>query len=296
MTTRFRPTPWADLHLGHVWCAWHNWYIAHATGGDFILLIDDFTFDLQEMGLRAFPVTVNAARYTEDLAWLGMPPDTVAFASQFDDAHAAAAKRLGIKPTVKDFASPIQFNTIHGGMPGMGGGQYTDYLVACRAVDDHELGVHCFVRGDDLAGEVQLYDSIARRLGYNPPGQQYVKCVWREGQLGKESKSGYSPTVRQLREAGYQPHELIETLRECALRSEEAQLHCVRIPKGVAEAGEVKWLPFSGYGKSIRDHLEAAKGEPWEEDARRACLAVRRSLRGADGTLTGSSILDGQGE
>jgi len=296
MTTRFRPTPWADLHLGHIWCAWHNWYIAHATGGDFILLMDDFTFELQEMGLRAFPVAVNAERYAEDLAWLGMTPDRIAFASEFEEAHAAAAAKLSLKPTRKDFATPIMFNNIPGGMPAQGGGQYTDYIVACRVVDDHELGVNCFVRGDDLSGELQLYDSIARRLGYNPPGQQYIKCVWREGQLGKESKSSFSPTVRELRAAGYEPYQLIETLRECAAHSEAEQLCCVRIPEGIAETGDVRWLGFSGYEKSIQDHLKAAVGEPWEKHAIIACLIKQKQVMGTMNIIPNSDILDGQGE
>ena len=63
-TTRFAPSPSGYLHLGHAYSALFTAQAARATGGRFLLRIDDIDTD------RARPA-FEAAIF-EDLAWLGL--------------------------------------------------------------------------------------------------------------------------------------------------------------------------------------------------------------------------------
>ena len=65
--TRFAPSPTGWLHVGNVRTALHNWMLARARGGRFLLRIDDTDRARSE---EAFVAAIRA-----DLAWLGLDPD-----------------------------------------------------------------------------------------------------------------------------------------------------------------------------------------------------------------------------
>lgn len=65
--TRFAPSPTGRLHVGNLRTALHNWMLARAAGGKFLLRIDDTDAE------RSREDHVTAIR--EDLAWLGLAPD-----------------------------------------------------------------------------------------------------------------------------------------------------------------------------------------------------------------------------
>lgn len=100
--TRFAPSPTGLLHLGHVANAVWTWGIAGATGGRVLLRIED-----HDRG-RCRPEFEH--RILEDLAWLGLIPDSVArdpggvpwFARQSDrdEVYREALARLGAKRQV----------------------------------------------------------------------------------------------------------------------------------------------------------------------------------------------------
>lgn len=64
VTTRFAPSPTGRLHVGNIRTALHNWMLAHKSGGQFILRIDDTD------AARSKEEYVEAIR--ADLAWLGI--------------------------------------------------------------------------------------------------------------------------------------------------------------------------------------------------------------------------------
>lgn len=67
IVTRFAPSPTGELHLGNARTALFNWLLARATGGCFILRIEDTDAERStERHVRAI---------LEDLAWLGMDWD-----------------------------------------------------------------------------------------------------------------------------------------------------------------------------------------------------------------------------
>ncbi|MFB0612839.1 glutamate--tRNA ligase [Aurantiacibacter poecillastricola] len=65
--TRFAPSPTGRLHVGNIRTALHNWMLAQASGGRFMLRIDDTDAE------RSREDYVAAIR--EDLSWLGLDPD-----------------------------------------------------------------------------------------------------------------------------------------------------------------------------------------------------------------------------
>ena len=65
--TRFAPSPTGRLHVGNIRTALHNWMLARASGGKFLLRIDDTDAE------RSKEEYVEAIR--SDLAWLGLSPD-----------------------------------------------------------------------------------------------------------------------------------------------------------------------------------------------------------------------------
>jgi glutamyl-tRNA synthetase len=65
--TRFAPSPTGFIHLGNIRSALYPWAFARATGGDFILRIEDT--DLERSTQAAVDVIL------EGMAWLGLDPD-----------------------------------------------------------------------------------------------------------------------------------------------------------------------------------------------------------------------------
>ncbi|HWI82274.1 glutamate--tRNA ligase [Ramlibacter sp.] len=65
--TRFAPSPTGFIHLGNIRSALYPWAFARATGGDFILRIEDT--DLERSTQAAVDVIL------EGMSWLGLAPD-----------------------------------------------------------------------------------------------------------------------------------------------------------------------------------------------------------------------------
>ncbi|KQM22081.1 tRNA glutamyl-Q(34) synthetase GluQRS [Novosphingobium sp. Leaf2] len=87
MRTRFAPSPNGPLHLGHAYAALVAHDTAGASGGTFVLRIEDID------GERSRPEMVDES--IDDLRWLGLDWDGPAvFQSTRLDSYAAAARRL----------------------------------------------------------------------------------------------------------------------------------------------------------------------------------------------------------
>lgn len=85
--TRFAPSPTGALHLGHAFSALTAWDLAHASGGEFLLRIEDLD------AARCRPE--HEAAVFEDLSWLGLRwPEPVWRQSERLGVYAAALERL----------------------------------------------------------------------------------------------------------------------------------------------------------------------------------------------------------
>lgn len=86
LVTRFAPSPNGHLHLGHALSAIVAHDLARASGGRFLLRIEDID------GLRSRPELADEFR--RDLAWLGLEWDEVPAQSTRLASYAAAAEAL----------------------------------------------------------------------------------------------------------------------------------------------------------------------------------------------------------
>lgn len=86
MTTRFAPSPNGGLHLGHALSAVIAQDLAHATGGRFLLRVEDID------GTRSRPELADVFR--RDLEWLGLEWEEVAPQSTRTARYDAAATQL----------------------------------------------------------------------------------------------------------------------------------------------------------------------------------------------------------
>jgi len=83
---RFAPSPTGRIHLGNARPALLNWYFAKANAGQYILRFDDTDI---ARSTRAFADGIE-----EDLAWLGIVPDTIYRQSERFDLYHQARDRL----------------------------------------------------------------------------------------------------------------------------------------------------------------------------------------------------------
>jgi len=307
---RIRPTPYADLHVGHVWIAWQCWQHARRSGGKFIVMFDDIQYEIGQLWCQSFKLGDAIKRYMEDLCWLGMEPDLLdhieprtfpnsdwedewprryAIGSINAEQHAWAAEKLRLAHRRPAMVGTEQYllNFVRPALGGLHlGPSYNPWLIMAKAVDDHEAQVSHFFRGHDLAPEEPLkaeqflYDHFYRQLyGGLTPHQSYVLNIRREVSGEKESKGNVSGTIslRDMRKARYCAAEIIETLRECARVSiEKKQAHIV-IPKGVLEI-EAR--------KSLRRPIDAVTGGklvhvvgfPWRKSCQDSLRNARKSV------------------
>ncbi|MCA1749600.1 MAG: glutamate--tRNA ligase [Parasphingopyxis sp.] len=86
VTTRFAPAPTGRLHVGNIRTALHNWLLARARGGRFLLRFDDTDAE------RSRQSHVEAIR--ADLDWLGLDRDGEARQSERFDHYEAGFEAL----------------------------------------------------------------------------------------------------------------------------------------------------------------------------------------------------------
>ena len=279
-------TPYSDMHCGHVWCAWHAALWARARGCDFMLRFDDEAFERCETWRQSWSLSHCTARFLEDFEWLGLPPDRVDYTSTYVEEAREAARFLGIRapaPNVLRAGNGYDVSAAWGG-PGEPATMWHPWCALVQVVADHGGRVLQLVRGSDLRWQQQLYTHFWHQLyaGW-PPTQTYLRLVWRESSGLKESKSNVPAaaniSVRDLREAGYAPEEIISTLRAC-----EARGGIAMSPRWV----EHLWIP-KGYLEpdthGVLEFVEPVTGEvvnqapfPWGEDVKAAI--ARRIITG----------------
>ena len=311
IVTRIRPTPYADMHCGHAWVAWHCWSAARESGGKFIVIFDDLMYQFGQLWSQSWSLKHAIDRYIEDLTWLGLEPDVVdylpprtfpmanwhegppkryAVSTLNAEAHYQAAVQLGLvgQEIGRLADGPYLLHEIRqaAGFPTAPGVLYHPWLVMVRVVDDYELRVTDFYRGNDLQpgdqlrSEAQLYDYLWRRLyGGTTPAQSYIRHIKRAGAPTKESKSNVGGiSIRDLRMVGYEPSAIIGTLREQALRTIGREY--VEIPKGISEVPDVRTVPLrTNFAAGAPNVSET--GFPWFADVEAATGQIDQSVKKA---------------
>jgi glutamyl-tRNA synthetase len=85
-TTRIAPSPTGDMHIGTARTAYFNWLLARASGGKFILRIDDTD---QQRSNPAYTKTI-----LEIMEWLGLDYDAIHYQSQRLSCYAKAVQEI----------------------------------------------------------------------------------------------------------------------------------------------------------------------------------------------------------
>jgi len=264
VNTVYSPTPTRDIHVGHAWIAWLNWQEARQSGGEFVVMWDDETYRTGDCGQSGFSLDRGIERTRENLMWLGLTPDREHRWSEFAAAGADAAARLGYRIPRPFGTEPIHHELVMG-MPCVSTAYCSIYepgLCCVWVVGEAMAGIGGYYTGADFITSCLLYEDICHRLGYRAPRRQYVPCVRREEMPEKESKSQGAVSIYDLRMAGYEPWQVIGTLRECDRLSRLAGLADTVIQAGVLDVPEVKWLEYNGDVVRARD---AATNEGYAE-------------------------------
>jgi len=234
MNTRFNPTTNGTGHLGHAYIAILNYHAAKSSGGEFIVRFDDDQEWWVERLGRA-KMAEYAEAWKEDLEWLGIVPDRYTSEAEergSNEALMAAFPLLEIYETVDTEEVNHSYAQIVGWPHSY---PVVSFLTASKVIQDHREGIDLLIRGMDLLTEHCLYGYFCRLLGYPMPQMLYVpRLVYRKSAnysyyVGEEAeeltdiskaKGGFK--IREYREAGWKPEELVAMLAVACLEEPAA--------------------------------------------------------------------------
>ncbi|MCM8796347.1 MAG: glutamate--tRNA ligase [Candidatus Omnitrophica bacterium] len=225
---RFAPSPTGKLHIGGARTALFNWLYAQATGGKFILRIEDTD------KLRSRQEFVD--EILESLCWLGFLHDEIYYQSQRTDIYLEYAQRLlrqGKAYTEKSPAGSgeaiiykvvpqkikiddlirgtIEFDatTIKDQVLVKSDGTAT-YNFAC-VVDDALLSITHVIRGDDHISNTPKQVLLYQALGFKVPAFAHLPLILRK-EGGRLSKRTGATAISDYRRAGYLASALVNYL------------------------------------------------------------------------------------
>lgn len=210
--TRVAPSPTGFPHLATARVAYHNWLAARATGGQFILRIDDTDRD------REVPGAVDAIH--EALNWLDLKPDLTFHQSDRLDRYRAVAESLlsqGLARHAENGAvllngvDPIPWTDWLSGtmVPSESQNEIARDQVLIRGngmpifhfasvVDDIDYGVNLIIRGIDHFDNTFRHTAIYNALNAKVPEFAHVGLMMH--QKKKLSKRDAAASLDQYRE------------------------------------------------------------------------------------------------
>lgn len=225
--TRIAPSPTGDMHMGTARTAYFNWLIARATGGKFILRIDDTDLDRSDDSKTGDIIQV--------MDWLGLDYDQIVYQSdRFDRYHQIANAMIAHGFAVRDGDAvrlnglgqvPIQGDIWHDNIAGNiriddKDRDYFDNMVIIKSdgsptynfasvIDDIDYNITYVVRGVDhlknTAKQAMLYQALLTLYTQDPdtfqkapssPNYAHVSLLFKDGKKlskrhGAASMIGY---------------------------------------------------------------------------------------------------------
>lgn len=214
LTTRVAPSPTGDFHIGTARTAYFNWLAARASGGKFILRIDDTDQS------RNIPGSIDVIHNCLD--WLGLIPDSILQQSDRLDRYRQVADALldaGLADHADNGAvtlasgAPTDWNDLTTGVmvPGDTHRDLAKNQVILRAdgspvyhfasvVDDIDLGVNLIIRGMDHQTNTFRHTAIYKALGAPLPDFAHVGLITLDKK--KLSKRDTAASLLSYRDAG----------------------------------------------------------------------------------------------
>lgn len=221
--TRIAPSPTGDMHIGTARTAYFNWLAARASGGSFMLRIDDT--DAARNRAECVEVIVETMR------WLGLDYDrTVSQSSRFDTYREVADQLIAF-----GHAEMVQNGAVVLKRPKNPPTKWTDTIVGdvaitdddldrmdgmglikadgspaynfCTVVDDRDFGINFIIRGTDhitnTARQVVLFDLLGAEL----PRFAHVGLIGVDGK--PMSKRDGAASMLRYRAEGYDPDAML---------------------------------------------------------------------------------------
>jgi glutamyl/glutaminyl-tRNA synthetase len=218
INTRFNPTTDGDLHLGHLYVAAVNEWVAHSTGGKFILRWDD-NQEIWNLRMGHTLQTIIRNGQFQDLEWMGLMPDLVRSdfewakeiektIEQLDEDHHVLRS---LTPMVMVNNSPFCTYTDMVPYP------YNAWVTAEKVVADFMDEVGALVRGEDLITESSLYAFLCDIWRIPQPTQYYLgRLLNSDGSELSKTRGGLS--IRELRSKGWTRGQIWDVLRTACLK------------------------------------------------------------------------------
>jgi len=224
---RFAPSPTGFLHIGGARTALYNYLFARATGGAFILRIEDtdVTRSTGEM----------VGTIIESMKWLGLEWDEGPYyqSKRLELYQCAAAEllkngRARYEETEKGRA--IRFMTskdrividdiVHKKIEFdakliedfiiVKSDGFPSYNFAC-VVDDNDMGITHIIRGDDHISNTPRQVMLYRALGYGLPSFAHIPMILGEDGSRLSKRHG-ATSVMEYKKAGFLPDALVNFL------------------------------------------------------------------------------------
>ncbi|MDD5254999.1 MAG: glutamate--tRNA ligase [Candidatus Omnitrophica bacterium] len=224
---RFAPSPTGNLHIGGARTALFNWLYARATGGKFVLRIEDTD------QVRSKEEYLDEIR--NSLQWVGFTWDEIYYQSQRFDTYRQQAQRLLDEGKAYVERSPegkeaiiykvtpqkirvsdlirgeIEFDaqTIKDQVLIKSDGTPT-YNFAC-VIDDAQMQITHVIRGDDHISNTPKQILMYQALGFTVPLFAHLPLILgAEG--GRLSKRTGATAISDYRKMGYLPQALVNYL------------------------------------------------------------------------------------
>lgn len=218
---RFAPSPTGSIHVGSALTAVANRTFADQNGGAMTLRIDDTDAARSDRGAEA--------RIEDDLAWLGITYEQGPVRqSERGELYRRAAVELVDGGNAYEEDGTIRFGEGHRPTLLRVDGTATYHLAS--VVDDLDLEISHVIRGKDHLPNMDLHESLAKRLGRTPP--EYLHHGLLLGSDGKKlSKRHGDASIADLREQGMPAEAVRSYLEELGLPRGDVQFDEKRLKR-----------------------------------------------------------------
>jgi len=223
--TRIAPSPTGDMHLGTARTAYHNFLMARASGGKFILRIDDTD------AARSKQSHVDVILETMD--WLGLDYDEIVYQSDRNDRYMEVIKQMDADDLVCELDNGA-FGTFIERVPD----EWTDEIAGdiivsetdsdissslilmksdgtptyhfASVIDDMDFNINYIIRGHDHISNTPKQLNIMNNLGMVIPKFAHVGLIHKDGK--KLSKRDGAASMLHYRDQGYDPDAMLNFL------------------------------------------------------------------------------------
>lgn len=225
MNTRIAPSPSGLFHIGTARTAYHNWLAARASGGRFLVRIDDTN---AEKSHQEYVDLIYDA-----LGWLGLDYDATFRQSDRLDRYREVIRELRDKGRVmevdggavalhKPVVPEVFYDAILGNVRvSQEDADKCDGMILVRSdgiptyqfatvVDDHDSDINYVIRGQDHVSNTPRQVAIYRTLGWDVPIYAHVGLIHKDGK--KMSKSDGAASILDYRDKGYDPDAMLNYL------------------------------------------------------------------------------------